>query len=162
MFFFLNDNERTGCTHLEYVGLEERDEQYRDGDQLTDVLEPVRRTQNGTRGRNKTDRERERVRKQFSFVKCYINVFYEKRRLHEEQYGHARVGQVPVDERVEQQVDGEQRQLDDQHQRVPEAGQSHFPLAAAARVRRGLTSLLFWHAEYLWQRARRRAVRSVP
>jgi len=30
-----------------------------------------------------------------------------------------------VDERVEQQVDGEQRQLDDQHQGVPEFGQSH-------------------------------------
>lgn len=30
-----------------------------------------------------------------------------------------------MDERVEQQVDGEQRQLDDQHQGVPELGQSH-------------------------------------
>lgn len=30
-----------------------------------------------------------------------------------------------MDERVEQQVDGEKRQLDDQHQGVPELGQSH-------------------------------------
>lgn len=44
---------------------------------------------------------------------------------HEEQNRNARVGQVPMDERVEQQVDGEQRQLDDQHQGVPELGQSH-------------------------------------
>jgi len=27
--------------HLKYVGLEERDEQHGDGDQLTDVLEPI-------------------------------------------------------------------------------------------------------------------------
>lgn len=45
--------------------------------------------------------------------------------LHEEQYGDARVGQVPVDERVEQQVDGEERELDDQHRGVPELGQLH-------------------------------------
>lgn len=43
--------------------------------------------------------------------------------LHEQQHRYARVaGQVPVDERVEQQVDGEQPQLNDQHGRVPELG----------------------------------------
>lgn len=40
---------------------------------------------------------------------------YDDDDLHEEQNRDARVRQVPVDERVEQQVDGEQRELDDQH-----------------------------------------------
>jgi len=36
-----------------------------------------------------------------------------------------------VDERTEQQVDGEERELDDQHRRVPELGQSHFVVCTA-------------------------------
>lgn len=51
-----------------------------------------------------------------------------------------------MDERVEQQVHGEECELDDQHRGVPELGQLHIfdCVGTLTEVRRGLTSLLFW------------------
>lgn len=137
--------------HLKYVGLEERYEQHRDGDQLTDVLKPVHKKNGDARaspyGNKRLDGKKRTPRRTEPYTKSsidtpvlaryrWMNVLNSRSTVSSASWMTRTTVYLNADSRI-------------------------FP-AAAARVRRGLTSLLFWQTMSLWQQPGRRAVRSVP